>query len=121
MKHFRNYTFERNLNSMEDYFYFTDSNAKGESMIVMISHCESYGKNSLPYIWHRDGYTDREINKYLICRTCVEKIDSPALEKYNPQLTNLKINFEWLLEDTEENRQALIDEVARHFYAEGEK
>ena len=121
MEHFYNYTSTQELGGKDDWICFIDSNAKGETMLLKISHCESYGKNSLPYMWHRDGYTDREINKYLTCRTYVETQNEPMMEKYNPQLTNLKINFEWLLEDTEENRQSLIDEVARRFYAEGEK
>lgn len=119
MKNFKGYTVMEELGSNEEWLYFIDSNAKGETMIVTISHNESYGKKSLPYMWYKKGYTDREINKYLTCRTCVEKIDSPALEKYNPQLTeDLKINFEWLLEDTQENKQMLIDEIAKRFYTE---
>lgn len=119
MKNFKGYTVMNELGNNEECLYFNNSNAKGETMIVTISHNESYGKKSLPYMWYKKGYTDREINKYLTCRTYVEKIDSPALEKYNPQLTkNLKINFEWLLEDTEENKQILIDEIAKRFFTE---
>ena len=122
MEHFNNYTLTQELGSRDDYFYFISSNAKNETMLLEISHCENYGKKSLPYMWLKGGYTDREINKYLICRTYVEAPDKPMLEKYNPQLTkDFKINFKWLLEDTEENEQALIDEVARQFYAEAEK
>ena len=132
MEHYKNY-FSRVLNSNEqliNLFYsvrqdnntewieFIESNSKNEKMTIKLCHCESYGKKSLPYIWHKKGYTDKELNKYLTCRTYVEGINKPMLEKYNPQIEDAKINFEWLLEDTKENKLTLINEIARRFYKE---
>ena len=35
-------------------------NAKQETMIIEIVHCENPGgKNSLPYLWYKEGWTDK--------------------------------------------------------------
>lgn len=105
MKHFRDYTFKRDLNSGEDLFIFTKTNSKGENMTILIAHWDNGDKFSLPY------------NNYLVCRTCVDATEA-CTGKYNSQLNGNKNNWEWYLEDTPENEQAIIDEVARRFYKE---
>ena len=105
MEHFRDYTFTRDLDSGEDWFIFTNSNSKSEKMIVIITHWDNGDKFSLPY------------NNYLVCRTYVDAPEA-CTGKYNPQLNGNKANWEWYLEGTPENEQAIIDEVARRFYEE---
>lgn len=105
MKNFRDYTFTRDWNSGEKCFIFTNPNSKGEKMTLIISHWDNGDKFSLPY------------TNYLICRTYVDTTEA-CIEKYNPQLNGNKTNWEWCLEDTLENEQAIINEVARRFYEE---
>jgi hypothetical protein len=111
-----NYIKEDLKSSKETYINFLNPNSKGESLVMCISHCEAYGTKSLPHLWFENGHTDKEINKYLICN-CYVTSGGICFDKYNPQLTvDHKINFEWLLEDTEENVQKFINEVERRFY-----
>lgn len=99
---------------------FNKPNSKGETLYVEIQRCEGHGPRSLPHLWFKNGFTDKEINKYLICSNEVfNKAGEFYRRGYNPQSSeNHQINFEWLLEDTDENVQKLIDEVARRFYEE---
>ena len=116
----KNYTL-KNENGT-NWYSFLEPNDKGETMQIELNHCEAYGDRSLPYIWFKNGRTDRQINKYLHCRTCVES-DKGCFEKYNPQIKlsddgkRLENNFEWILEDTAENAKLLLDEIAKRFYA----
>lgn len=72
-----------------DFITFLDENSRGEKMQIEISHCESYGNNSLPYFWYKNGYTDKELNKYIVCHCCVELDDGVSVSKYNPQLIKI--------------------------------
>lgn len=107
-KYYRDFTSERDRNNgnITDWIYFPNSNSKNEKMILNLSFWEN-GKKS-PFIPFR---------KYIICRTYVTTQEG-CFEKYNPQLDGNKINWEWYLEGTPENEQAIIDEVARRFYEE---
>lgn len=113
MENFKDYKLKQIHSS--SIFTFVKPNNKGEKMEVEIVHCEGSGKKSLPYLWYKNGFTDRVINKYLTCHCYAEK-DGRVYRKYNPFADKTEINFVWLLEDTEENVQKLIDEVARRFY-----
>lgn len=112
MADFKKYTLERDLNSNSDWIYFTNPNSKNEKMLLCLSFWNNGFKRKLPY------------NKYIACRCYVEQSDGLNVEKYNPQVTVIftansarrQLVREWELEDTEENRQKLINEVARRFY-----
>ena len=78
-------------------YTFTEPNKKGENLIVDLSHgrqnivfCENFVQTG--DIWHED---------------------------YNPQLDKTKRSIcpDWLFDDTTENRERLIDEIERRFYA----
>lgn len=116
----KNYTLKKENGA--DWYTFNQPNNKGETMQVELTHCEGYGENSLPYIWFKKGWTDRQINKYLHCKTYVET-DKGCFGLYNPQVKRsddgkrLVNNFEWILEDTAENTELLINEIKKRFYA----
>lgn len=97
-------------------------NAKQETMIIEIVHCENLGgKNSLPYLWYKEGWTDKIMETYIGCNTYVHDSENGCYGDYNPQSKRSEdgkrsvINFEWLLEDTEENRKKLIKECIKRF------
>lgn len=93
-------------------------NAKQETMVIEIVHCENPGgKNSLPYAWYKNGWTDKVMETYIGCHTYVHDSEGFCFGIYNPT-TKLSddgkrsvINFDWLLEDTEENRKKLLRHV----------
>lgn len=97
-------------------------NAKQETMTIEIVHCENPGgNNSLPYLWHKAGWTDKVMETYLCCHTYVDDSEGNCYGRYNPteKLSDdgkrNVINFEWLFEDTEENMLKIINECIRLF------
>lgn len=101
------------------FYYFKDRNRKGEELVVEI--CETYPDNkskySLPNLWKKHGYTDRTLANYYSVGTYATDPDSVCRGRYNPQrvLGANKINFDWMLEVTEQNRERLLREIYRRF------
>lgn len=95
-------------------------NAKQETMTIEIVGCKNPGgNNSLPYLWHKEGWTDRVMETYIDCNTFVYDSENGcyggynATEKYDGKRN--VINFDWLLEDTEENRKKIIEACIKLF------
>jgi hypothetical protein len=114
---------ETNKNSeCVTWYEVNERNGKGERMVFSLVHCDNPGgNNSLPYLWKKEGYIDRILETYVCIETSVYDTEDVCRIDYNPQIEwdeNKKrnvINFDWMLEDTEENRQKLIDEALRLF------
>ena len=102
--------------------YVTGKNGKQETMTIELTHCEnSGGKNSLSYLWYSNGFTDKVMETYVSCQVYVNDSEGGCRGAYNPQSKLSKdgkrnvINFDWLFEDTKENRTKLIEECIRRF------
>lgn len=97
-------------------------NEKKETMTIEIVHCENPGgNNSLPYAWYKNGWTDKIMETYIGCNTYVHDSEGGCYGGYNvtekrsdDRKLNV-INFDWLLEDTEENRKKIIEECIKLF------
>lgn len=78
-------------------YTFTEPNGKGETLITDLFH----GRQGLVFC---DNFVQR---------------DNVCVRDYDPTLDSTKRHHdpEWLLDDTPENRQRLIDEIERRFYA----
>lgn len=103
-------------------YTFTDTNKKGESLIIELSKNEdSSFKNSLPKLWYKNGYTNRILESYWSIGTYVKDSEGQSYGRYNPQhkISDDKkrsaLNFDWMLEATEENKEKLINEVYQIF------
>ena len=100
----------------------TDLNEKDEKLTIELSECTNPGgKNSLPYLWYKAGRTDKILDTYLCIHTYCRDSEGQCYGRYNPQ-TKIRedgkgsiINFDWMFENTEENKQKLIDEAIRLF------
>ena len=115
------YTVEKGCGSLT-WIHVTEPNEKGETLLIELSECEnSGGKKSNPYLWYKAGYTDKILNTYICIHTYVTDSEGNCRGAYNPQEKisedgkRLVINFDWMFENTEENRQKLIDECIRLF------
>jgi len=104
------------------WIYVTDLNQKEETLTIELTECENPGgKNSLPYLWYKAGYTDNILDTYLCIHTYCRDSEGQCYGRYNPQ-TKIRedgkgsvINFDWMFENTEENKQKLIDKAIRLF------
>lgn len=110
------------------FYEFTEANAKGETLIIELSFCEDPDfKNSLPKFWYKNGFTDTVLKTYWVIQTYVtdkkgfcygrynptHKIEQRGVDEEGKPILKRVINFDWMFEATEENKQKLIDEVYR--------
>jgi len=117
----KNYTVEQ-MAGTRWFYNFTDANKKGEKITVELSKCEnSYSINSLPNLWYKHGYIDRVLETYWSVEVYTTDTEGACWGRYNPQ-TKLSedgkrsvINFDWMFEATEENKEKILNEVYRLF------
>ncbi len=117
----KNYTVEKG-NGNTSFIKVTEPNTKGETLVIEMHECTNPGgKDSLPYLWKKHGYTDRVLETYLSIHTYCTDSEGNCCGRYNPQSKLSEdgkrnvINFDWMFENTEENKQKLINEVIRRF------
>lgn len=101
-------------------YKYAEPNEKGESLVIELSKCEDNdSKNSLPKLWKKKGYIDRILKTYWSIETYVKDTEGNCFGAYNPQtkLENdrMVIDFDWLFEATEENKEKLINKVHELF------
>lgn len=124
----KEYTIEK-MAETRWFYKFIEPNATGETLTIELSKCINLNaendKKSLPYMWYKAGCKDRILTTFWSIHTYVRDTEGACYEKYNPQVivmytpetetTRPVINFDWMFEATEENKQKLIDEVYRLF------
>lgn len=99
-------------------YTFLEKNSKGESLIVELTHCTNAGgKHSLPYLWKKGGFIDRILETYITVDCYVTDKNGDCWNRYNPQIVKgmNKINFDYMLEDTEDNRNYLLSVIEKNF------
>lgn len=101
-------------------YTFAEKNSKGELIQVELVKCEPDNSSnaSLPNIWKKYGYMERVIDSYWDIKVCVTDENGNCFGKYNPQCKkdSLKIDFDWMIEATEENRIKILEEVERRAF-----
>lgn len=100
---------------------FTQLNAKGERITFELTACSSdvNARYSLPNLWYRSGMIDRILPSYWAMTTYIEDENGSYRGKYNPQKNKgFTIDFDWMFEATEENRDKLIEELERRAFEE---
>ncbi len=104
-------------------YTFKEKNKKGESLTVEITEVrfDEITKNSLPSLWKRYGYTKKLYDNYLCVECyCYDKKGN-CWGRYNPtvKLSEDKkrnvIDFEWLLEISDENKEKILGESFKRF------
>ena len=115
------YTIKKGNGSLT-WIYITEPNRKEEILTIELSECKNPGgKNALPYLWYKAGYTDKILDTYLCIHTYCTDSEGSCYCRYNPQTKESDdrkrkvLNFDWMFENTEENKQKLINEVIRLF------
>ena len=127
----RKYTSEKRSES-RTFFQFTDMNSQGEKITFELTKCESDGgKGTMPYLWKKHGYIDLILKSWWSVDVCVTDSEGYSWIRYNPQIkpyTELDskgniiqnrnvIDFQWMLEATEENRVKIIVEIEKRAFA----
>ena len=113
----RKYTIEEMAKGRRWYVEFKEKNQLGEKILVEFSYCEnSGGAHSLPNMWYKNGYIDRVLKNYWSISTFATDPSGMCRGKYNPQHKKFKIDFDWMLEATEENAAKLLKEVEKRAF-----
>lgn len=105
------------------YYYFAEQNKNGERLTVEITECrpDNRSKSSLPNLWQKHGYTKKRLESYFSLSTYATDADGYCWGRYNPQEETASgkpqrvINFDWMLEVTEQNRERLLRECYNRF------
>ena len=119
-----NIKYEVIKNGKSNTFYkFKEKNKLGENLTVEIS--ETYpnntSTNSLPNLWKQHGFTNKLYDNYLNVDCYVTDKNGTCWGKYNPteKLADDKkrnvINFDYMLEVSEENKNFLLDKIYKLF------
>lgn len=102
-------------------YSFEEKNAKGEQILVELISCtRDPGSRSLPIFWKKQGRIDRVLDTWVGVNVYVTSEDGTCRGAYNHQESGIghKINFDWMLEDTPENRDRIIAEICRKAFEE---
>lgn len=94
-----------------------NTNDKGELIQIELCYCypDNTSKNSLPNLWKKHGYIDNILDSYISIDVIATDKNGNSWGKYNPQIkkdTN-KINFDYMLEVSRQNKLKLIEKVAQ--------
>ena len=103
------------------WYRFEQKNEKGEKILVELVSCtRDPGSRSLPILWKKKGLIDRVLDSWVGVNVYVTSEDGTCRGDYNPQESGIghKINFDWMLEDTPENRARVIAEICRRAFEE---
>lgn len=92
-------------------YTFTNRSYNDEIIVVELIHCET--DNSVGRYWKEMGRISEDLKTWISIDVYVEDIDGNCWGKYNPQVKNGKIVFDWVLEDTPANRQKILTEIAK--------
>ena len=102
-------------------YTFADKTRNGESLIVELIRCENLGgPHSIPNLWKDHGYIDRILENFIGTDVFATDEEGNCRRRYDPQLSKdgRRINFDWILEDTPENRDRIIAEICRRAFEE---
>jgi len=117
----KEYTVEQSAEKVW-WYKFAEPNAKGETLTIELSLCTNCGgSHALPVLWYKSGMTDKVLETYWCISTYVTDTEGRCWIMYNPQSKRSDdgkravINFDWMYEATEENKEKLIDETFRLF------
>ena len=104
-------------------YTFKETNAKNERLVVEITECyyNTKDKNSLPCLWKQNGYTNKLYDNALHVDCYCYEENGNCYGRYNPTVKRsedgkrMVINFDNLLEVSEENKKILLNKIYTQF------
>lgn len=102
---------------------FKEKNQKGERLLIELCLCldDPEWEKSNPKMWYKNGYTNTLLKAYWSIDPEIKDSEGRSWRKYDIQSKRSEdgernvINFDWMLEATEENKNRLINEVYTRF------
>lgn len=113
------YTIEKmNQKGTREFYHFNDRNSKDERIEIEFTKVENDYKGHLLNVWYKEGFIKEKLENYWNVEVYVYDEKGNCCGKYNPQILphGTKINFDWILEATEENKEAILNEIIKRTY-----
>ena len=99
------------------FYCFNDRNSKGERIEIEFTKIENSHKEHLINLWYKKGFIKEKLENYWHVAVHVYDKEGNCYGKYNPQISSgTKINFDWVLEATEENKERILHEIIKKAY-----
>lgn len=107
-----------NLSGTRERYTFLNENKNGETIVVDMAHgyASPKSRTSLPARWKSAGYTKKLLTSWINVDVYVTDAKGNCYNKYNPTIADRVINFDWMIEDTPENRQRMLEEIERRAF-----
>lgn len=111
------YTIEK-MSEIREFYHFNDRNSKGERIEVEFVKIENNHKGHLINLWYKKGFIKKQLENYWHITVYAYDKEGTCYGKYNPQILQhgSKINFDWILEATEENKKRILHEIIKRTY-----
>lgn len=113
------------MTETRSFYEFINKNKKGEKIVVEITKCyPEITDGSLPVLWKKHGFTRKLYTSYLSVDVFVTDKDGNCWGKYNPtiKLSDDKkrhvINFNWLLNVSDENIEKILKKIRKMAFQE---
>lgn len=123
------WTFDHKQGENGYWLNYNGKNKKGETITICLSKhiTDITNKKSIPVMWKKEGYTKEVLKSFWYVETYVEK-ENLCVSKYNPTeklyiekqknkiiQQSYVLDFDWVLEATEENATKILNEIERLF------
>lgn len=110
------YTIEK-MSKTREFYHFNDKNSKGERIEIEFTKVENDYKGHLINLWYKEGFIKEKLENYWHVEVYVYNEKGNCYGKYNPQISSgTKINFDWILEATKENKERILNEIIKRTY-----
>lgn len=105
------------------FYEYEELTPKGERLVVeMLRFDNPGGKNSIPVLWRKHGYTSTVLDDWWSVNTYAYDNEGNCYGRYNPTVkreeSRAVTDFDWKLPATEENRERLLREIERRAFGE---
>lgn len=99
------------MSKTREFYHFNDRNSKGERIEVEFTKIEND-------YWYKKGFIKEPLENYWNVMVYAYDKEGNCYGRYNPQILphGTKINFDWILEATEENKDLILHEIIKRTY-----
>lgn len=111
------YTKEK-MSKTREFYHFNDRNSKSERIEVEFTKIENDYKGHFINLWYKKGFIKEPLENYWNVMVYAYDKEGNCYGRYNPQILphGTKINFDWILEATEENKKRILHEIIKRTY-----
>ena len=112
------------MSQTREFYHFNDRNSKRERIEIEFTKVENDNNRHLINLWYKKGFIKEQLESYWQVTVYAYDKEGNCYGKYNPQIlpyetriTKInRINFDWILEATKENKERILKEIIKRTY-----